>query len=314
MAYDKLSDDALEARLHQLVKAERESTAEVLACLGEFDARSLAVKRGTASTFVYAVMKLKYAEGAAYRRLYAARAARLYPEILSYVRDGSLSLSVITLIQPHLTRDNASRVIARMQGKTKREADRLLAEVAPQPDVPDMIKLLPAGGGYGQTVGPTLNADPRGPAEIVRPTAPARYLFRFSGDEGFWKGVRRLRELLSHRYPEGKVEQLLGETVLFYLDANDPLRKEPAKPRASDPHARRPPQSVKDAVARRDGGRCAFIGPDGSRCAETRWLDYDHIEPWSLGGASNTAENIRLLCGPHNQLERERRLGPRPPS
>lgn len=307
MDYSRLEDEKLTKALSDLVKEERRRLAELLACLGEFDRRRLARIQGYASLFAYCVIFLKYDEAAAYRRIHAARAARSYPEILSYIADGTISLSVVTAAYPLMTPENAAQVLGRVQGKTRREAERALAEVAPQPDVPDMIKMLP---GRPSFVAPSA---PNGPAEIVRPTAPARYLFRFSGDEAFWRGVRRLRELLSHRYPEGKVEQLLGETVLYYLDKHDPLRKAPAQPRVSDPRARRPPQSVKDEVTRRDGGRCAFVAPDGTRCAQTRWLDYDHIEPWSLGGASNTAENIRLLCGPHNQLERERRLGPRSP-
>jgi hypothetical protein len=48
------------------------------------------------------------------------------------------------------------------------------------------------------------------------------------------------------------------------------------------------PQDVKDAVWRRDEGRCA-------RCGSRERLEFDHIIPVSRGG-SNTARNIELLC------------------
>jgi hypothetical protein len=53
------------------------------------------------------------------------------------------------------------------------------------------------------------------------------------------------------------------------------------------------PQDVKIAVAARDGGRCC-------QCGSTRELHFDHVIPWSKGGA-NTVANIQLLCGPCNR-------------
>jgi hypothetical protein len=53
------------------------------------------------------------------------------------------------------------------------------------------------------------------------------------------------------------------------------------------------PQDVKIAVAARDGGRCR-------QCGSTTDLHFDHVIPWSKGGA-NTVTNIQLLCGPCNR-------------
>ena len=64
-----------------------------------------------------------------------------------------------------------------------------------------------------------------------------------------------------------------------------------------------------DIVWRRDGGRCAYLGPDGHRCGETAWLELDHIIPWARGGRSDEPGNIRLLCRAHNQSEAARLFG-----
>jgi hypothetical protein len=53
------------------------------------------------------------------------------------------------------------------------------------------------------------------------------------------------------------------------------------------------PPAVKLAVWKRDSGRCV-------QCGSTENLHFDHIIPWSRGGASDTAENVQLLCGRHN--------------
>lgn len=53
------------------------------------------------------------------------------------------------------------------------------------------------------------------------------------------------------------------------------------------------PQDVKIAVAARDHGRCR-------QCGSTDDLHFDHVIPWSKGGA-NTVNNIQLLCGRCNR-------------
>lgn len=66
--------------------------------------------------------------------------------------------------------------------------------------------------------------------------------------------------------------------------------------------------AVRDAVAERDDLRCTFVGPDGVRCAARRFLQFDHVVPFTLGGAHSVG-NGRVLCAVHNRLEARRRLG-----
>jgi hypothetical protein len=58
-------------------------------------------------------------------------------------------------------------------------------------------------------------------------------------------------------------------------------------------HTRLIPSHVKLEVWRRDKGRCQM-------CQSRDNLHYDHDLPFSRGGSSLTAKNIRLLCARHN--------------
>jgi 5-methylcytosine-specific restriction endonuclease McrA len=94
----------------------------------------------------------------------------------------------------------------------------------------------------------------------------------------------------------------MDEALDALLDRIDRGRKKsPAKPKPVLPGLRRIPEWVKDAVWKRDGGRCAFQGVDGARCEASEWLEYDHIRPFALGGTSDDPDNVRLLCRAHNQ-------------
>ncbi|MGZ4823308.1 MAG: HNH endonuclease [Terriglobales bacterium] len=59
------------------------------------------------------------------------------------------------------------------------------------------------------------------------------------------------------------------------------------------PHNRLIPAAVKREVYQRDKGKCVICGSGDN-------LHFDHDFPFSKGGTSITAKNIRLLCARHN--------------
>ncbi|MBP7569312.1 MAG: HNH endonuclease [Acidobacteria bacterium] len=73
-------------------------------------------------------------------------------------------------------------------------------------------------------------------------------------------------------------------------------------------HRRRPryiPAAVRRAVWDRDGARCAYVSPGGTRCGATARLEFHHRVPFAEGGAS-TVENLALACALHNRMEAAR--------
>lgn len=59
------------------------------------------------------------------------------------------------------------------------------------------------------------------------------------------------------------------------------------------PHSRIIPSDVKREVWERDGGKCVT-------CGATDNLHFDHDLPYSKGGSSITAANVKILCARHN--------------
>ena len=115
-----LSDNQLLAEVHRLAGSERRATAAFIRSLMELDGRRLFLAEGYSSLFTYCTQALHLAEGSAYNRIEAARAARRFPVILDALEDGSLTVTAVRLLAPHITPDNHGVVIASARHKTKR--------------------------------------------------------------------------------------------------------------------------------------------------------------------------------------------------
>ena len=95
----------------------------------------------------------------------------------------------------------------------------------------------------------------------------------------------------------------------------------PSPPRTAPPRANAPPPpppaappspplppATRRLVAERDGLRCSWQAPDGTRCETRAWLEHDHARPHGRGGDASP-QNIRLLCRAHNRRAAEKEYG-----
>lgn len=76
---------------------------------------------------------------------------------------------------------------------------------------------------------------------------------------------------------------------ILKLDESDPENAGDAADVRELLHTRLIPSSVKQEVYIRDGGKCVL-------CGSTENLHFDHDLPFSKGGTSLSADNIRILC------------------
>jgi hypothetical protein len=141
-----LSDDELLVRLSALLRESRRIEWELVAHIGEVDERRLYAREACASMFVYCTEVLHLSEHEAYLRITAARAAREHPMLLTMLADGRLHLSGIAKLAPRLTLANRDALLDHATHKSKRQIEVLVADRAPRPDVPALIRKLPDRG------------------------------------------------------------------------------------------------------------------------------------------------------------------------
>src|SRR4051812_49037345 len=139
---ERLSDAELLAGTRGLVGRSNRLLAELLAHLGEVEARGVHRTRACSSLYTYCIYELRFSEDEAFRRVAAARLVRRFPALLDAVASGELHLTGLLMLGPHLTEANLKGVLARAKHRTKREVARLVRVLDPLPAVPARIEPL----------------------------------------------------------------------------------------------------------------------------------------------------------------------------
>ena len=276
--------------------------------------------------FAYCTDRLHLSEAEAYLRITAARALREHQMLLALLGDGRLHLTGIAMLAPHLTPENREALLKRATHKSKRQVQELVAELSPRPDVPAVLRKLPAPRetalptpSLAVLPGPTETADrelrPDGvalpsavpaPPAAVEPLAPARYKVQFTASAELRDKLERLRALMRTQVPDGDLAAIIEQAVsekLERLEARSFAKTgTPRKGLAETdlaPSSRHVPAAVRRAVYERDGGRCRYVDAGGRRCPERNRLEYHHLYPFGRGG-DHSPQNIHLACRTHN--------------
>jgi hypothetical protein len=298
---------------------------------------SLYAAEGHGSLFTYCTQVLRLSEDAACNRIAVARACRRFPRLLDLLASGALSLTSVRMLAPCLTPENHDTVLSRASGRSRREIDVLVAELAPRPDVAPSIRKLPTvavtAAPVPMPVAPTSSPTPRAegtepapsllpsplPARrpIIETTSPERYRVQFTMGKDGHDTLRRLQDLLRREIPSGDPAMIVERALTLLLEkvekakfaaTRNPKRSGPIRPGTdrvgTTTNSRDIPNEVQRGAWRRAGGQCEFVGKTGHRCTERTFLEFHHIVPYALGGLA-TVENISLRCRRHNQYEAE---------
>jgi HNH endonuclease len=353
-----LSDADLARDLEFMAQRDRHCLGKMLAHLAEYDRRQLCVARSGGSLFSFCVRTLGYDEFDAYRRIRAARTLAKFPAALELIGRGRLSLSAIAVLHPYLTPENHREWFALAAKRSRREIEALIAARFPQgarqdyhrrypappvalapaapPQAVDVLPSAPASGDSAAAGAPAAPPAPGAPPrphewQAMVPIGAERVRIGFDAALAVMRLIERARQVLRHKYPAGRLEDVVKEALEALLDRRDPQRRLGFKPAtlvgdgAATPERGRPgaapgeprflralragryvPARVKREVWRRDDGRCAWRFGDGTPCGSRDGLEYDHVRPYARGGRSDDPRNVRLLCRAHNRLAAER--------
>ncbi len=161
-------------------------------------------------------------------------------------RLGRVVLTSVRMLSPHLTPENHEAVLARASGRSRREIEALVAELAPRPDVPSSIRKLPGVRPPAPTLlsttapaaidvkrttvmaresVPPMSAPVSAPAAlpatrrpIVETTSPERYRIQFTIGNESHDRLRRVQALLRREIPDGDPGALFDRAIALLLE------------------------------------------------------------------------------------------------
>ena len=273
-----LAPDQLTGRLYELRRQERHLLVEFLAYLAEVDRRRLYLELGWPSLFAYCVEHLGLSKASAFRRTAAARLVARFPVVADYLADGRLNLTTLVELRDVLVEDRLDEILGRAAGRTEEQVKELRAALAPRPAPADLFRRLP------------------------EPISEELRVLRVTVGADFARDLEAVRAALSHHIPDGNLAAVLHECLRVTLAVTTKRRRGAGRARPQgasqlDLASRYVPAKVRDAVWRRDAGRCAFVSADGRRCGSTHQLELHHLLPFARGGAA-TVDGISLRCAP----------------
>jgi hypothetical protein len=206
--------------------------------MGEVDARKAHLSRGYPSMFTYCLGDLRMERGIIYNRIYAARTSRRFPGILGLIESGSISLTAIRILAPHMTEPNHVGLLKAAQDRTKEELEALVSERFARRRRSDQTRVPPPAGRHDSR-GVTATSRPPGsprsgsaaPAhedeggapvtaegqDGMTPLSPGRCRLRVTVTDETAARFRRLEKLLGGRSPNGNLSRIL-ELALSALE------------------------------------------------------------------------------------------------
>mgnify|MGYP000190281916 CR=1 FL=1 len=210
---EKTTDERISRGIQKLVLCDRKKKVDFLYYLAEADKRKLYAKDGYSSLFNWLTGKYQLSEPTALKRIQVARLAHKFPFLYRDIRQGKYSLTVLSRISKFVKGYNAHLVFAIAENKSVREVEAALVEMFPKEEVEEALR------------------------KSVSPLGGERHSVQFTAGTGFIQDLQEARALLSHRFPKGKLCEVLGlalKTLLHDLKKAPRTRREGKRPLATE--------------------------------------------------------------------------------
>lgn len=232
----RLSDEELWDAMPALARRERRDVVTFLIYLMELKRREILLARAYPGVYSFLV-SLGFSEFEARARSIAVGAAAKYRSVLGLLQAGRLTLSALAVIGPYLKPENYRSLLRKACRRSKRDLEKLVASLAPQAPRRDVARVVsapaPAPPSEPSPEAPpavAFPADSLFPGEPLscfekRPAGEVRLRQSFDCSEELQDKIRRAKEILSNKYPSGRLEFILDDALEALLERIDPARR-----------------------------------------------------------------------------------------
>ena len=287
---------------------ERGHTIKTIFLVAEIVRRETFVDLGYGSIWDYLRRVHKQSDTMIHYRLRCAQAVNRFPQVIEPLRSGALCMTTLAKLMEVLNESNCEALMAEALGKSKKDAERIVAREKPQPIPKDVTRPLPAFTFPGKS-NPEMPAIAN-PSPVMSPVqtevlTESLSRVHMTVDREYEDLLRAIRSAYSHKMPGAADFELLKQCMKIALKDDDKKKGIVDKPRATKVGKDgRISQSVKRIVEQRDQGKCQWRSDDGGICGSTHRVEFHHKQDRARGG-EGTPENVIQLCEKHHLLATE---------
>lgn len=297
----RLTDIELTGTIKNLAASERKLTQILLQHIAELDRRKLYLRLSYSSLFDYLTKEIGYSEGAAQRRIDAARLLQVVPELAQKIETGSIKLAQISHMQ------KVCRFIKKESGQniSSQAKKDLVVQLENQTTANTEI-IVAQKLGLEIKVNDVLNPkkifnlkNEKAMKKAYQADGSVRIEFTLSAEQ--MQIVAKAQALLSNK-TGGSLKETIVQMAESLICSKEFTKVSAAATMAVKSKGPKTLTSkLKKEVLIRDKN-CQFKNHQtGQVCGSKYFLEVDHIQPRFVGG-SNDGDNLRLLCRNHNQF------------
>jgi hypothetical protein len=252
---------------------------QVIAHLGEVEARRLHLELGFRSLFEYCTEHLRYSENEAGIRILAARTARRFPIIYQALLEGSLHVTAVCRLARFLTEENQAELLTTARNKSKAEVDALLATLFP-------AAFEASRKAHGN--------------DVIQPCGANSYRVQFAATEELRAKLEFACDMMSHSNPKRElsvvIERALDALIKQLITRRFGKSLQQSRAGAGLGVAGAPEQPIRDAGAILQ--TCAVVTASPSACHGHPPVEATREEPRTKGSnaASRALEQKRIAC------------------
>ena len=311
-----MTNQELDQKLKSLAAEERMMTKEIIWHIAEVERRKLYLAYAYPSLFAYLTECIGYSEGAAQRRIDAARLTEKVPRVAEAIGQGKIHLAQVSKVQKIIREikkqsgkkvdvQKQKEVFEKLESKNSRETDFILSqEFNIKIEAVDKKKIQQNESVRVEMTfskeemeilehAKALLSNQTGGALKESILAMARKTIKDSEPKN--KTLKNLEKTDVHAFTKQKTNAFVNQTLI----STATVAVKPGVVKAKQAHLKSTTPRLKREIRLRDQV-CQFIDPKTKKqCGSRYYLEVDHIQPRFLNGL-NTQENLRLLCKSHN--------------
>lgn len=305
----KSSSYDLTHHLKTLVQQERELLHHIILTVKEIDLRKLYLKMGFSSLFDYLVKHIGYSEGAAQRRIDAARLLLDVPLLAAKIESGEIKLNQVSLIQ---------RTVRQIVQQSARGESPIKVTAIQKQELVDLLS--DKNHRESQTAVATYFHLPVLQQTVQKSQADESVRLEMTFTKEQFAKLQRAKELLSHAVPTGDlvdlIEYLSDKVIQQKMTSSKrqsaAMMATTAQTTATAAVKPRTKMAIPTAVRKqlfKKQDCCQYTDAKTKNKCGSRWqLQIDHIRPqWADG--DHKPENLQVLCAAHNRLRYREQAG-----